>query len=335
MWNYAVDLEELNAAVGKAIGALTGSEAGLVVNGAAGGTMLATAAVIAKCNSIHKHETVPFQATKNEFVILRSHWGQYSYLIENAGGKLKGAGYVNRASIEHVESSIGPETCGIIFVAGPGISSIGPSLEEIAETARSREISLFVSAAATLPPRSNLQKFIEQGADIVTASGGKYLGCTQTSGLLFGKRDLLERASSMMHPNHGIGRALKVSKEDIIAMYVALHDYCDEDEERQLANESDALAPYATRISNETDFVAEIKHDRFRHFYPCITIGFQHRPEIAALICSRLLTGKPRVFVRHFEDIAEIAIERSCCDHDDFEIAIDRLLHVLVDASIP
>ena len=52
-----------------------------------------------------------------------------------------------------------------------------------------------VDAAAELPPQSNLQRFIADGADLVAFSGGKALGGPQGSGILCGRRDLIMAAA--------------------------------------------------------------------------------------------------------------------------------------------
>src|SRR6185436_3434636 len=95
-------------------------------------------------------------------------------------------------------------------------------------------------------PRANLRIIVATGADLVCFSGGKAIRGPQATGILCGRRDLVGAAALQMldlddHdelwepppefidrsrlpgiPRHGIGRALKVSKEQIVALLTAL-----------------------------------------------------------------------------------------------------------------
>jgi L-seryl-tRNA(Ser) seleniumtransferase len=76
-----------------------------------------------------------------------------------------------------------------------------------------------------LPPASNLQRFVSMGADLVIFSGGKGLMGPQSSGILCGRRDLVEAAALNGSPHRGIGRSAKVSKEEMIGLATALKAY--------------------------------------------------------------------------------------------------------------
>ena len=59
----------------------------------------------------------------------------------------------------------------------------------------------------------------------MTFSGGKGLYGPQSTGLLAGRRDLVEAARLNNAPNDGIGRGMKVSKEEIVGFIVALNRF--------------------------------------------------------------------------------------------------------------
>ena len=119
---------------------------------------------------------------------------------------------------------------------------------------------MIVDASAALPPKSNLRAFIEAGADLVAFSGGKALRGPQASGILCGRRDLIASAALQMWdldflpelwnppatlidpalvrggvPNHGLGRAMKVGKEEIVGLLTALERFVARDEEDECA----------------------------------------------------------------------------------------------------
>jgi len=129
------------------------------------------------------------------------------------------------------------------------------SLAEVIETAHHCRIPVIVDAAASLPPKANLTRFIEAGADLVIYSGGKGIRGPQSSGILCGRRELIASAalqcwdldclaelwdppaewieSSFVAggvPNHGIGRGLKVGKEEIVGLWTALERFNQLDE---------------------------------------------------------------------------------------------------------
>jgi len=110
---------------------------------------------------------------------------------------------------------------------------------------RAAGIPLIVDAAAQLPPKENLRRFIAMGVDLVAFSGGKALGGPQASGSWLANAISWRRAavaaastwtwrprpgrrpSSLIAPNlrgvphHGIGRGFKAGKEEIIGLLTA------------------------------------------------------------------------------------------------------------------
>ena len=121
--------------------------------------------------------------------------------------------------------------------------------------ARHNGVPVIVDAAGQLPPAGNLRRFLAEGADLVTFSGGKAIGGPQGSGILAGKRDLI-MAAVLQHldldiyweqwdpppllidkqrlrgaPQHGIGRPCKVGKETIIGLLVALQRFVAESDD--------------------------------------------------------------------------------------------------------
>ena len=86
-----------------------------------------------------------------------------------------------------------------------------------------------VDAAAMLPPVENLTKYVQQGADMVSFSGGKGVRGPQSTGILAGRQDLMDAAYMNGSPNAGIGRSAKVCKEEIAGLVTALQMFVDAD----------------------------------------------------------------------------------------------------------
>jgi L-seryl-tRNA(Ser) seleniumtransferase len=178
----------------------------------------------------------------------------YDRAVRVAGGNLieigipdriSGAG-VRDATAKDFRAAIGPRTAGILWVAQPWSE---PALPDLARVAADAGVPVLVDAAAQLPPASNLQRFIAEGADLVCFSGGKAIGGPQSSGILCGRRELVASALMQMLdldlpdaqfrlpadfagnaqpdrlPRHGIGRSCKAGKEEIVGLLVALRRF--------------------------------------------------------------------------------------------------------------
>jgi L-seryl-tRNA(Ser) seleniumtransferase len=96
------------------------------------------------------------------------------------------------------------------------------------------KIPTMIDMAADATPVENLWKFNEMGFDLVCVSGGKGLRGPQSAGILMGRKDLIA-ASRLNAPPRGdnIGRGMKVNKEEILGMYVALEKFINTDHSKQ------------------------------------------------------------------------------------------------------
>ena len=101
--------------------------------------------------------------------------------------------------------------------------------------AHESDVPVLVDGAAMLPPAENLRRYIVEGADMVTFSGGKGVRGPQSTGILAGRADLIEAARLNMSPYAGVGRASKVAKEEIAGLLVALERFVSMDHEEEWA----------------------------------------------------------------------------------------------------
>jgi L-seryl-tRNA(Ser) seleniumtransferase len=242
----------------------TGSEAGLVTSGAAAGLTLASAACIADDDYTIMNRLPNTEGIANEIVIPRAHRNQYDVAFRASGARLVDVGLNELHPFEGGSESVEPweldgaitdDTVAVAYVDRPHNLL---DLSKVVEIAHARDVPVIVDAAAELPPTSNLTRYVDEGADLVVFSGGKAIRGPQSSGMLAGKRDLVRSAALQMlptgvdealweppeqlvdtdaldgMPRHGIGRGMKVGKEEIVGFTKALQLFLEEDDAEQL-----------------------------------------------------------------------------------------------------
>ena len=259
---WCVDLAELQGRASEILAEATGAEAGYVTAGASAALMLASAACLAGLDPAKMNRLPDTTGMKNEVVMSRSQRNMYDHAVAQAGAKLievgipdrfSGAG-VRDAQVWEYEAAINDKTAAILWVAQ---AHTEPSLPEIVTLARRHGVPVIVDAAGQLPPASNLKRFIAEGADLVAFSGGKAIGGPQASGILAGRRDLVQSAALQQldhdtyfeqwsppaslfdkhklvgFPASGIGRASKCGKEEIVGLLTALKMFIEENTEER------------------------------------------------------------------------------------------------------
>jgi L-seryl-tRNA(Ser) seleniumtransferase len=322
-----VPLDQLQAAASRRIAAATGAEAGLVTAGASAALMLGAAAILARYD-LGRMEKLPHCDWPCEFVVACEQRNGYDHAVRAAGAKfvdvgmhemVAGAG-VRRAETWEFVAAFGPQTAGVLYTYD---AQARPPLTELVRAAHARGLPVLVDAAGELPPRSNLQAIVATGADLVAFSGGKAIRGPQATGILCGRRDLIASAALQMldmddHfelweppaafidktkvpglPRHGIGRALKVSKEQIAAFLIALERfqagaYIDDRpaQRRQLDLIAKSLNGYAVTCTVREPVDGES--------LPLLDLQLHEAQTGSAFeVCRRLRQGKPSVQVNH------------------------------------
>ena len=231
-----IDMIELNKSAGKFIAKICNSEAGLVTNGCASAQVLMSAACMTGEDDDKVEKLPNTKGMKNEVIIFKGQRNRYDKAFETSGATIKEFGTEEDATEEDLISVISDKTCAIAYVIMPFFKP-GIGLKKTIEIAHKNSIPVILDAAAEIPPRSNLRRFINMGVDMVAFSGGKGIGGPQSSGILAGKENLINSAfknSLNLHSNIAcVGRPMKVSKENIIGLVTALELYLDSNEEEE------------------------------------------------------------------------------------------------------
>lgn len=297
-WEYAsrryCSLNELHDAVGRRIAELIGCEAAMVTAGAASALTLGTAACITGKNPDLIRRLPDTTGMKNEVIIQKSHRFGYDRAVRNCGVRL-----VEVETVEQLERAINERTAMMLFLnANEPVGRIKAA--EFAELGRKHNIPTFNDCAADVPPVENLWKYLRMGFDLVTFSGGKGLRGPQSAGLLLGRKDLIEAARLNTSPYADtIGRGMKVNKEEILAMMVAVELYLRRDHaadwrewERRVRLIADHLAsiPGVTTEVWVPEIANHVPHLKIRWDQTKVRISV---PEVV----KRLREGEPSIEV--------------------------------------
>ena len=313
----SVDIGELQAAASRTISRITTAQAGIVTTGASAALTLAAAAAMTRWDIARMAALPHADGFANEIVLPRTHYTSYAHALRAAGARIVDIGHNDRGTgagvrgIEawEIEMAITPRTAAFALAVNPGNIA---DLKIVADVCRPRDIPVIVDAAAQLPPKSNLQKFLQAGADLVAFSGGKAIGGPQASGILAGRRDLVGAALVQQLdmdvspatwsppdlidleamkgiPHHGLGRGFKAGKEEIVGLLVALERYAGTDDQAVNA----ALEKRLQRIASELGdrFVKTILSARETGRVPQLHVTVENPIALSA----RLQAGDPPV----------------------------------------
>ena len=220
-----VDLEEFQGAVAEEIARRTRNEAAMVVTGAAAGICLAVAACIVGDDPAARDRLPDTTGMKRDVVVYRSHRNGYAVAARMTGARLVEVGDASGGTIAELESALGPDTACVLWFQGAMTDRGEPNLDETISAARRAGVPVLVDAAAQLPPAENLWAFTQAGADLAIFSGGKDLRGPQASGLVVGRRALIERMLPLASPHSAIGRPMKVGKEETAGLLAAIERY--------------------------------------------------------------------------------------------------------------
>jgi L-seryl-tRNA(Ser) seleniumtransferase len=286
-----VNLNELLDASGAYLAKQLRCEAALVTAGAAAALVVGTAACVTMGND-QAILGIPtdMAALKNEVLVQKSHRYGYDHALRNCGIR-----FVEVETIEQYEQAFNDHTVmAHFFNAGGGQIS----REDWVRVAHQHGVPCFNDAAADVPPISNLWKYTQMGFDLVTISGGKGLRGPQCSGLLLGRKDLIEAAKKNNSPNSNtIGRGMKVAKEEIIGLVAAVDWFLKQDDAAMEAEYRRRADVIAKRLSSVPTLQTQIFVPEVANHVPHLLITYdQNRVKISgAEVMQKMREGSPRI----------------------------------------
>jgi len=217
---HFVNLVELQDRVGERIAKAIGVEAALVTTGAAGALQLGTAAIVTRGDRKKIARLPDTAGMRNEVLLQRPHHSCYDHQLTAIGVRL-----IDVETPADLKRAINERTALMFFMNKDDAAGRIRRADWLA-LAREHRIPTLLDAAADAPPVERLSEYVRMGFDLVAFSGGKAIRGPNDTGLLLGNKQLIDAAKLNTNPQCGtIGRALKVSKEDMIAQMVAVERF--------------------------------------------------------------------------------------------------------------
>jgi D-glucosaminate-6-phosphate ammonia-lyase len=224
---FFIPLPELEKKVGARIAELLKAPAAMVTCGAASAIAVGTAACLSQGDPAKLRQLPQRDGIKYEVIQQKAHRSGYEHQMELCGAKI-----VTVETRQELESAINERT-GMMFFLNKAEHNGQIGSEEFIKIGKARGVPTMNDAASDATPKENLWKYTAQGFDLVIFSGGKALRGPQSSGLLLGRKDLIEASLPAMSPFGGIGRGMKVGKEELCGLLAAVERYLKADHEAE------------------------------------------------------------------------------------------------------
>lgn len=287
-----VRLEEVQDAVGKRIAQILETESAMVTSGAAGALTVGTAACVAGDNPEFIRRLPDVTGMKNEVIVQKSHRYGYDHAVRTCGIK-----FVEVETADELERAVNSRTAMMLFYNNN--DPVGQiKSPEFVKLGKKHNIPTFTDASADVPPVENLTRYTRMGFDLVTFSGGKGICGPQSAGILAGRKDLIRAARLNTSPySDSIGRGMKVNKEEMLGMMVALDNFAKRDHQAEWTEWEKRIGILKDSISNFKSLTAETFVPEIANHVPHLRIKW----DAAALkitpeeVVKQLRAGDPSI----------------------------------------
>lgn len=264
-------LDELQDKVGERIAKIVHAEAAVVTSGAFSGMTLGLAGILTGMDEkkVRALPHIEYTGMKSEVICQKGHDIVYNQALTNTGCKM-----VIVETAEDVAKAVSERTALMHFLHIN--ADQGKILhEEWVALGKKFGVPTSIDIAADVPPVSNLWKFNDMGFDFVVISGGKAIRGPQSAGLLMGKKSIIAAARLSMPPRgFNIGRGMKVNKEEILGMYVALERYVNQDHDKEWKEWETKIALIENSVKTVPGVTTEVRVPPLGNHTPTLHISW-------------------------------------------------------------
>jgi uncharacterized pyridoxal phosphate-dependent enzyme len=298
--HHYVNIFDLQQAVGKRLAELTGAESGMITSGAAAAIASGTAGCIAGTDPKLVWQLPDTTGLKHEVVMVGGR-SPFDSAIRLAGGKL-----VVVDSSEQMQNAITSNTAMVYT------GSLPDELAKEIAIAKSRGVPIFMDAADGIPPVENIRLFAKMGCDLYTVSGGKGLCGPQSTGVLLGRKDLIEAALANTNPWEGaVCRPMKVGKEEIMGCLAAVEALFHMDMPALTKEWTGRVERIATLVGTVPGVQTKIFTPTTENQYPTLNISWDQKAwGYNTQDCvKQLLDGTPSIAVMSNDNPSDVLVK--------------------------
>jgi L-seryl-tRNA(Ser) seleniumtransferase len=291
---FFIPLPELERKVGARIAELLQAPAAMVTCGAASAITVGTAACLSQGDPAKLRQLPGRDGIRYEVIQQKSHRSGYEHQLELCGAKI-----VTVETRKELEAAINERT-GMMFFLNKADPHGEIRAEEFVNIGQERGIPTLNDAASDATPKENLWKYTKMGFDLVIFSGGKALRGPQATGLLLGRKDLIDASFPAMSPYGGIGRGMKVGKEELCGLLAAVERYLKADhaaEGRELERRVESIRAALKPVSG---IKTERRVPAIANEVPHVTVEWDEsaRGQTSQQVVEKLLSGDPPIHVQ-------------------------------------
>lgn len=318
------EMEELFRQTGAYLAKLLHAEDAQIVSSASAGIAQTIAGIIGQGSLYHVYHPYTEKIQKREIVLPKGHNVDYGtpveVMVQQGGGKVVEAGYANMCTPEHLEMMITEQTAAILYIKSHHtVQKSMLTVAEAAVVAKQHELPLIVDAAA----EEDLFKYLEAGADLVIYSGAKAIE-GPSAGLVIGKKEYIEWTRLQ---GKGIGRAMKIGKDNVLGFTQAVTDYLQNGSESGESMKQ-RLQPFIEAL-NELSLEAKIVQDGAGREIYRASIKVEGSKS-AKKVIKELKEKDPAIYTREYQaNNGIIEFDIRSVDEQEMQKIIQRLKEIL------
>lgn len=334
---HYVEIEELLAKSGQAAAELLETDAALITSGCFAALVLGAASIMAGKDPDKISRLPDTTNMRNEFLLQKKTRLRYARCISVAGGKLIEVGDEEGTTAEDLEAAMGPDTAGILYFAQEEDTEGVLTIPEMVDIAKRNDLPVLIDAAAEVYPLERMTGVVKSGADLVCFSG-KYLGSAQSSGILCGRKDLVEAASlnnfiafevdGSESFGNAIGRGYKIDRQEIIATVVALREWLTTDHEERFAIQEQRIQTIESALKGLPYVATEHVWERHGHsMHLLITVDEEALGKKHESIQEALRRGDPCILIGMQNESLRVRVHNLMEGED--QVVAERLQQLL------
>lgn len=324
-------LDDLQDKVGERIAAICHAEAAVVTSGAFAALTLGMAGILTGMDPNRVKQLPKLEGTgmKTEVICQKGHAIGYNQALTNCGVRI-----IMIETVEELEKAINKNTAAMHFLHA---NADNGKIKHEAWVALGKKhgIPTTIDIAADVPPVSNLWRFNDMGFDFVAISGGKALRGPQSAGILMGKKSIIAAARLSMPPRgETIGRGMKVNKEEILGMMVALEEFVSIDHDAEYQKFQSRIDRIKAAVDEVPGVITSVHHPKLANCTPTLHVSWdaQKIRKNADEIRKDLRGGTPSIEVVGGKD--NLGITAWSLSEGEDKIVAKRVKEVLMNASV-